>query len=294
MKSILKTLVFLLALTITNNLPASTPHIVVSIPPIYSLTMGVMKGLGKPYLLMNNRTTPHDFYLKPSHIEQLRSADLLIWVGPTMESHITKAIQNNVPEQKRLTLVDQKNIMKLPNRHNSRIADAHIWLNPKVAKQIVDSIASQLIEILPNEKEKIEKNVRMEKEKLDKLDAELSQKLADVQDIPFMVFHDGFQYFTRKYNLDEVGTVVAEHDHDHLLGLKSVQNITKQIEKAHVKCLFAEYPFPSNLIRKLAVVTNTPIVVLDPLGLNLIHLGEDAYFETMRTMAEAIVRGLKQ
>ncbi|MBV2093173.1 MAG: zinc ABC transporter substrate-binding protein, partial [Candidatus Thiodiazotropha sp. (ex Ctena orbiculata)] len=60
--------------------------VVVSILPVHSLVSGLMSGVGEPYLLLKGNQSPHTMTLKPSDARAMSEADLLLWVGESLES----------------------------------------------------------------------------------------------------------------------------------------------------------------------------------------------------------------
>ena len=68
------------------------PRVVVSVLPVHSLAAGVMAGVGAPRLLIRGAASPHDASLRPSDARALSAADLVIWVGPGLETFLSKPL----------------------------------------------------------------------------------------------------------------------------------------------------------------------------------------------------------
>jgi len=75
-------------------LQAKEPNVVVTIKPLHSLVAGVMQGVGSPYLLLKGAASPHHFQLKPSDARRLHKADLIVWVGPELETPLKKIVSS--------------------------------------------------------------------------------------------------------------------------------------------------------------------------------------------------------
>ena len=85
-------LTFLLSL---NNVGAqSTPNVVVSIKPIHSIVTALMEGVSSPQLLLESSDSAHTFHLKPSQLNLLSNADLVITVGDGFETGLKKTLGN--------------------------------------------------------------------------------------------------------------------------------------------------------------------------------------------------------
>lgn len=70
----------------------ATPRVVVSIAPIHSLASQVMDGIGRPRLLLPPGASEHAAGLRPSDARALADADLVIWVGPMLETGLGRSI----------------------------------------------------------------------------------------------------------------------------------------------------------------------------------------------------------
>ena len=78
-----------------NNVGAqSTPNVVVSIKPIHSIVSALMEGVSKPQLLLDSNVSAHTFHLKPSQLNLLSNADLVITIGDYFEIGLKKTLRN--------------------------------------------------------------------------------------------------------------------------------------------------------------------------------------------------------
>ncbi len=77
--------VFAAALTVTTAAGAA-PKVVVTVPPLHSLTALVMAGRGEPALLLPGGASPHIYVLKPADARKLAHADIVIRVGASLET----------------------------------------------------------------------------------------------------------------------------------------------------------------------------------------------------------------
>ena len=71
---------------------SAEPQVVVSIKPIHSLVAGVMQGIAEPLLLVKGGGSPHGYVLRPSEARALAQADLIVWVGRSLERGIEKPL----------------------------------------------------------------------------------------------------------------------------------------------------------------------------------------------------------
>ena len=85
--------VLALALLMPQTVLADT-RVVATIKPVHSLTASIMDGVGEPALIVEGIESPHDYQPKPSDAKLLEEADVVVWIGPDLESAISTAILN--------------------------------------------------------------------------------------------------------------------------------------------------------------------------------------------------------
>ena len=280
----------------------SLPRVVTSIGPIHSLASGIMAGAGEPKLLLRSGGSPHSSALRPSDIAAIEHADQIIWVGPTMEQFLAKALRTARAESVTLTLTETPGLILHPVRegglwsHDQHLehhdgphdgtTDPHIWLNPINAITIAEAIRDQLIQIDPQRADLYNQNSRILTERLRTLDQQLKQQLRPVQSAPYIVFHDAYQTFEAQYGLNPTGAVTI--DPERKPGARRLHQIREHILQSKAVCLFSEPQFEPRYIEPLTEGTALRIGVLDPLG-SALTPGPGFYFELMQGLADALV-----
>jgi zinc transport system substrate-binding protein len=78
--------------TCSSALGAAEIDVVVSIKPVHSLVTGVMEGVGEPTLLVKGTGSEHSYSLRPSEALALDQAEVVFWVGETMETFLIKPL----------------------------------------------------------------------------------------------------------------------------------------------------------------------------------------------------------
>lgn len=303
------------ALAAAAALPAhaEAPKVVVSIKPIHSLVASVMQGVGEPTLLVRGGASPHSYTMKPSDAKALSAADLVVWVGPELESFLEKPLKANAPKATLLTLMDLKGLTLLETReggaweahdhghkgghdhkHDHKGHDhaeeheelnSHIWLDPANARAIVKAAAEALAAKDPADAEAYRTNADRTLQQLDALDAELKAALAPVKDKPFVVFHDAYQYFEARYDLSAVGSITVSPDRRP--SAKRLSAIRAKIGGLGAACVFAEPQFEPALVQTVVEGTKAKTGVLDPEGTELPE-GEALYPTLLRNLAASL------
>jgi len=284
---------------------ANGPAVVVSIKPIHSLVAGVMEGIAQPTLLVAGGGSPHGYVLRPSEARALANADLVIWVGHTLETFLEKPLGTLSKKARTIEVLDLLPGDLLPARsggqwdeqhdelhhgHEAGDANPHVWLNPRLATKIVVQTAQVLSDIDPENSIRYKENASHLQQKLEQLDKTLTAKLAPVQALPYIVFHDAYQYFEDAYQLNPVGSLTVNPERKP--GAKRILEIRKKIQQSGALCVFSEPQFEPRLIVTLTEGTDVRTGVLDPLGTDL-PVGTESYFLLMNNLADSLVKGLR-
>jgi zinc transport system substrate-binding protein len=277
---------------------AAQPNVTVTIKPVHSLVAAVMYGAGEPYLLLPGSVSPHDYALRPSDLRRIRNSDLLVWVGPKLETFLGK-LAADIPAAQTMTLQTLPGLRQSEPRRAGLFAkpqategdekhygDPHIWLSIGNAKIIVQAVADRLGSLDPTEVDRYRRNAEQVNARLDNLDAELVSRLQPVRDIPYVVLHDAYQLFENRYGLSVVGAIAVLPQQR--AGAKRLSQIHNALRSGATACIFSEPQIPAKIVATLSADTDVRTGVLDPLGTE-IAAGPNAYFELMGGLAGAIV-----
>ena len=158
--------------------------------------------------------------------------------------------------------------------------DPHIWLDPMNAKVILNEMVEHLIENDAKNAAKYKSNLKKALKEIDKLNkdvkAELSKSTASI------VFHDAYQYFEERYDVNILGAFTVNTDV--MPGAEQLAEIREIIEHDKVTCVFSEPQFNPDIIKAVAKDMNIKTGVVDPLGATL-DPGKDLYFKLIRNMS---------
>jgi zinc transport system substrate-binding protein len=297
---------------------AAAPKTVVTIKPIHSLVSGVMAGIAKPVLLVNGAGSPHGYTMRPSQARALSAADLVIWVGPEMESFFINPAKSLNKTTKLLTLLDRKELTRISARHggawedhedeeahgegeaanhtndgqsvDGHSWDAHPWLDPANGRVIVTLVADALSTLDPNNAPAYQANAMRMMRELQGLEQEIVGILAPVRNVPYVVFHDAYQYFEARFRTNAVGSISISPDRRP--SARRMLEIRRKIKETDAACVFAEPQFAPRLVETAREGTSARAAILDPLGAAL-EAGPGAYSELLRDLAISLVSCLE-
>ncbi len=94
----------------------AAPNVVATILPVQSLAAAVMAGVGEPELLLAPGTSPHAYALKPSEAAMLEEAELVLWIGPALETFLADTLATVAHDAHRLVLMDAPGMTLLAGR----------------------------------------------------------------------------------------------------------------------------------------------------------------------------------
>ena len=175
--------------------------------------------------------------------------------------------------------------------HGHEGFDPHIWLDPINAKALVHEIEEVLSEKDPTHAAQYEANAKALESKLDRLVADVSTELKPLHDKGFIVFHDAYQYFEKRFDIKASGSITISPEI--LPGAERVSEIQGKIKQLGVTCVFAEPQFEPKLVSTVIEGTKAKSGVIDPLGAAL-EKGPDQYFQLIRNMATSIKKCLTE
>ncbi|WP_322988721.1 zinc ABC transporter substrate-binding protein [Hoeflea sp.] len=163
--------------------------------------------------------------------------------------------------------------------------DAHVWLDPANAKAFVAAISAALANADPANAAAYAANAHATNAKLDALGDEVEDILAPVHDKHFIVFHDAYQYFEKRFNIEAAGSITVNPDvrpsAERLTGIRD------KVRELDAVCAFSEPQFESRLVDVAVEGSNARPAVLDPLGATLTD-GPELYFDLIRELATSM------
>lgn len=287
-----------LLFTVAAPARADAPAVVASVKPLHSLVAAVMQGAGTPVLLLDAGASPHSYSLRPSDARALAEAKLVFIVGAGLEAFLDKPLKSLGAGSRVVAMADAPGVKLLPGRagglreHDHQehsAADSHLWLDPDNAQAFIATAAAALAEVDPANAATYRRNAEVTSLRIGELDAELARALQPVKGVPYIVFHDAYQYFEAHYGLSAAGSVTISPERQP--SPKRVSAIRQRIAAHGARCVFREPQFSPKLVDTLSEGTDIRTDVLDPVG-TTVPPGPDAWFAMMRGLAESLRRCL--
>lgn len=283
------------------------PDVVASIAPVHALVARVMTGVGRPRLLVTGGASPHAYALRPSDARAIAKAEAIFWIGPGLEQFLVRPLRALAAggEARVVALASAPGVRTLAARrtgvwaggdddhdrdHDHGEADPHPWLDPANAAAMVRAIVETLAVVDAANAAAYRANGDAALAELDALAAELAATLAPVKSIPYVVFHDAYRYFERRFGLAAAGAIAVGAGR--APGARRIAELRRTIVAVGAACVFTEPQFEPALARTVIEGTGARTATLDPLGAAL-EPGPGLYGELMRGLARSLVDCLK-
>lgn len=290
------------SVTASLTLPAQA-NVVASLKPVGFIAAAIADGVTPVDVLLPDGASEHDYSLRPSDAKRLKNADLVVWVGPEMEAFMAKSAAE-LPAQKNLAMVNIDGVKPLlisggededehtAEKSEEQDADAHhhhhgefnmhLWLSPEIARKTAVAIHGKLLELMPQDKAKLDANLQQFEVALADTDKRVSAQLAPVRNKGYFVFHDAYTYFEKQYGLSPTGHFTVNPEIQP--GAQRLHQIRTQLVKQKAVCVFAEPQFRPAVIDAVARGTQVRKGTLDPLGTD-ISLAKDSYVKFLSQLS---------
>jgi zinc transport system substrate-binding protein len=235
--------------------------------------------------------------MRPSEARALASADVVVWMGPSLTPWLEESIEALASDAKHLVLQDYATIT-LPFRdgaqfeehaheghdHESDHAegiDPHMWLDPMNARAWLTEVTIALATQDSENAEIYHQNAARAAVQLDALHTDLQARMAPLHDRPFVVFHDAFHYFEARFGVEAVGAISTSNAQ--APSPRRLREVERVIEETGAVCVFTEPQFNAGIVT--AVAGTVQVGTIDPLGFDL-PLGPDMYGQLLSQIAD--------
>ena len=309
-RKILRTLCHLLLplMLFSGSAKADAPRVVADIAPIHSLVAMVMDGVGQPQLLVPQNISPHHYSMRPSEAAALQKAQLVVYVGHDMSPWLDPVLQTLAASASALDLSNVDNVLQLGYRkgpifgdhddaghddhedhahHDHGGIDPHMWLDPINAKLWLYAIAAELIRIDPENEDRYNENARSSSRAITLAMAQAEDHLASGNGNGFLVYHDAYHYFEKRFNRDAVGTISAGDASKP--SAKRLSELKALFGTQGISCVLTEPQHSSKIVDSVFGGFKPTIGVVDPIGIDL-ELGSNLYPQLLENIALSIAQ----
>lgn len=253
-------------------------RVLTSIKPLQLIAAAVQDGIAVPEVLLPPGASPHNYALRPSDVRRVQEADLLYWIGPDMETFLTRVLSGrgkaSVPVES-LPGMHLRHFTASAEHHDDDedehdhdhrpgSIDAHLWLSSVNARVIAAKMAADLGQADPANAARYESNVQAFDARLDALDAKIKQRVAGISSKQYFVFHEAFDYFEEAYGLKHAGVFAVSSEVQP--GAQHVAAMRARLTEFGKTCVFSEPPLRPRLADTLSAGLPVKLAELDGVG----------------------------
>ena len=158
--------------------------------------------------------------------------------------------------------------------------DPHFWLDPITVRDIIcPAIHSELVQIAPEGEAYFTERLNQYRAELTGLHGEIEAVTGTFTSRGFISFHSAWQYFGRRYNLQEVAVIAHFPGQEPSAGW--IAELVERIREEEVGAILAEPQFPAALAERIAEESGSRVLVIDPLGGEGVE-GRESYIDLVR------------
>jgi len=288
-------------LTLAAALPAvAETNIVTSIKPLELLVRAVATDDVTITSLVAPGGSPHNYTLRPSQRRALEQADAIFWVGPDVESFLTRLLANNEFSGRTHQLMGQTDTHNEEARHADEHAqtddehnhdrgtgdDPHIWVDPQHALEMTRAIAQTLSKLDSTNAQAIQQNLQAFEQRLNAREASIREQLEPLQNRKLFSYHSAFTRFAEHYGLQLQGVLTLNPALSP--GAKHIAEVQNQLKQAGSACLLTEPQFNTQWWKSITEGLDITFSTWDPLATDMAATPE-GYEQFQQSIADAVL-----
>lgn len=205
--------------------------------------------------LMGPGVDPHLHKPTRTNVRDLASADVVFYVGLTLEGRMADALERLRASGRRVIAAGDAiplELLRKPAEFGGHY-DPHVWMDVRLWSRCVDRVAESLAEFDPAGAEVYRRNAAAYQAELTRLDTYVRNVIATIppQQRQLVTAHDAFGYFSRAYGIPvrSVQGITTESE----AGLADITALVTFLVENHVPAIFIETSLsPRNLQAVLA------------------------------------------
>lgn len=222
------------------------PVVLASIHPLALVAASVVP-TSHLNILVPPGMTPHDFSLRPSDIDLIQAADIIVWSGVENEPYL-KGFARRWPDKIWLDASEM--------RTAGMTSDPHIWFAPELMKRLQARLAGYL-----------GVDGSGFAAAVDRAMTDSDVMLAEVRQRGFFVFHRAYDHWVGALQLNQLGAFTLTPEQRP--GLRTLRQMRKQLERGDVVCVFSEPEFSPALVNRLTDGLEIGRGELDPMAMHI-------------------------
>ena len=146
--------------------------------------------------------------------------------------------------------------------HEHGSVDPHLWLSPKRAVVMVQTIADELSKIDSANEEIYQANAAGYIAQIKELDEKIAQKLSGLEQKAFLIYHGSYRYFADDYGLDMIAIEIGGKQ----ATSAELQDVISFAQDNNIKTVFYQDEFDDNQAQTVAQEIGGTVAQVSPLS----------------------------
>ncbi len=290
-------------------------QVVTSLKPIELLVKAVAADDVDVTTLVPPGSSPHNYTMKPSQRRALENADAIFWVGPEMETFLTRLLGGDEFQGRTYSLMHGEDVPEVDtdddhdehghdnhgHGHEKEAGhgahdhgdgeDPHIWLDPALALDMAKDIHRVLSQQDGADVAALDTNLKRFEQNLSTAESDITARLAPLADIDLFTYHDAFTRFVEHYGLKLEGVLTLNPELSP--GARHISEVQKKLQNANQPCLLTEPQFDRQWWRSITEGLDITFSTWDPLATD-IESSRTGYIDFQHGLADAVLRCLPE
>jgi manganese/zinc/iron transport system substrate-binding protein len=191
--------------------------------------------------LMGPGVDPHLYRQTRTDIVRMTRADAVIWHGLYLEAQLEEFFADLSKRKTVVALGERLDQSKLLDHEEYKGRfDPHVWMDPKLWRDVIAAARNTLSELDPAGKPSYEANAARHLAEIDRLASYSETVLSTVPQSArvLVTAHDAFNYFGRAYGFEVLGIQGISTESE--AGLKQIEAFVTTLVERRIKAVFVE------------------------------------------------------
>ncbi|MFL1466246.1 zinc ABC transporter substrate-binding protein [Marinobacter sp. HN1S83] len=286
-------------------------NVVTSIKPVELLVKAVAPDDVEVTSLVPAGSSPHNYTMRPSQRRALENSDVIFWVGPEMETFLSRLLGGEEFRERTVSLIHGDDVPRADdtdlhhddhgddhhddhgdhdepghdaNGHDHGAGeDPHIWLDPVLALEMAKDIHKALSQLEDADTKALDANLARFERTLLEAEEDIQHRLEPLANISLFAYHDAFTRYAGHFNLKLDGILTLNPELSP--GARHIAEVQDKLRKANQPCLLTEPQFNRQWWRSITQGLDITFSTWDPLATE-IESDRDGYVNFLQGIAD--------
>ena len=304
--------------SIFSTASLAATQIVASIKPVELIVRAVATDDMQSTSLVPPGSSPHTYSMKPSERRALEDAEVIFWVGPEMETFLSRLLSGQDFKHRAVALLAADQGVSGNDGHADRKEshgdhadhdhghaaqehgdghdhgdgeDPHIWLDPELAIEMAETIHRALSTLDGVDTRALDRNLARFTDSVRQMDGTIREQLAPARDISLFAYHDAFTRFAEHYELQLDGVLTLNPELSP--GARHIAEVQDKLRKGSHPCLLTEPQFNRQWWHTITQGLNVTFSTWDPLATH-VAVSPDGYNQFQQSIVDAVLKCLPE